>query len=140
MNIYLDFEATQFKENIIAIGAHCKYGDFDCLGKPPKGDRITNFITELTGISKDMVDTALDIETAFWDFHNWVYEVSSNGPTFFHVYGDMDKVFMANSLKHIQNPYLKRFVENLTDSLIDDTKTVKRFFHSNAIMDEIRFI
>ena len=54
MDFYLDFEATQFKSNIIAIGCSCEYGDFDCLVRPPRKDHITPFITNLTGISKEM--------------------------------------------------------------------------------------
>ena len=49
MNIYLDFEATQFGEHIIAIGAHCSLGDFDCLVKPPQGGKINKFITNESG-------------------------------------------------------------------------------------------
>ena len=44
MDFYFDFEATQFNENIIAIGATCDYGSFDCLVRPPEGDKITKFI------------------------------------------------------------------------------------------------
>lgn len=132
MNIYLDFEATQFKENIIAIGAHCVNGDFDCLVQPPKGDKVTNFITQLTGISKQLLVDAPTAEWAFYDFYQWLTEVSE-GPVFFHVYGDMDKVFLKNTAETIENPCLKDFVLNLAESVIDDSVKVRHFFHTKAI-------
>lgn len=70
MDFYFDFEATQFKENIIAIGATCEYGSFDCLVRPPKGDKVTKFITDLTGITPEMAETALSLDEAFFDL--WV--------------------------------------------------------------------
>lgn len=132
MDIYLDFEATQYKENIIAIGAHCVNGDFDCLVQPPKGDKVTNFITQLTGISKQLLVNAPTTEWAFYDLYNWLMEVSE-GPVFFHVYGDMDKIFLKNTAETIENPHLKDFVLNLSESVIDDSVKVQHFFHTKAI-------
>lgn len=137
MNIYLDFEATQFAENVIAIGASCIYGSFDCLVKTPKNDKITNFITELTGITKEMSKNALSTEEAFYDFYLWICEMGKcenhQTPIFFHTYGKTDKIFVKNAIKHIENPYLIEFVKNLSESLIDDSTEVCRFFHIKAI-------
>lgn len=132
MDIYLDFEATQFKENIIAIGAHCINGDFDCLTRPPRDDKLTNFITQLTGITQEMLEDAPAAEEAFYDLYQWLAAVSE-GPTFFHVYGDMDKIFLQNTAKYIDNPGIKQFVLNLANSVIDDSISVRHFFHSSSI-------
>ena len=132
MNVYLDFEATQYKENIIAIGAHCAYGDFDCLVQPPKGDKITSYITQLTNITKEMLVDAPTIDTAFYDLYQWLTQVS-DGPTFFHVYGDMDKIFLEHAAAQIDDPCLKDFASSLAASVIDDSLKVRRFFHTKAI-------
>ena len=54
MNFYIDFEANQFSDRIISIGCISENGNnFYSLCRPSKpGETITNFITELTGITK----------------------------------------------------------------------------------------
>ena len=136
MNIYLDFEATQFKGNIIAIGAYCDRGQFDCLVKPPKGDKVTKFITRLTGITPEMAKNALSIEEAFFDLYEWIFSITQDnigGPTFFHVFGDMDKVFLRNAARHCSVAGIKKFIKKLADSLIDDSKEVCEYFHTKAV-------
>ena len=135
MNIYLDFEATQFKENVIAIGASCEYGCFDCLVHPPKGDKITKFISKLTGITREMSEFSLSPDEAMNDFYEWLMEITKNynEPTFFHVFGNMDKIFLKNLAQHITNKQLQLFAENLTDSLIDDSNKVCKYFHTKAV-------
>ena len=135
MNIYLDFEATQFGEHIIAIGAHCDLGDFDCLVKPPHGDKINKFITQLTGITKEMVECAPSAEEAFRSFYNWVSEVVEYNPQpiFFHVYGNNDADFLRKTANHIENQEVVKFVRNLADSVIDDSKRVCKYFHAKTI-------
>jgi len=136
MDIYLDFEATQFKENIIAIGAYCSRGSFDCLVKPPKGDKVTNFISKLTGITSEMAKNALSIDEAFWDLYDWIHSITQDnfgGPTFFHVFGNMDKIFLKNTANFCKTEFVKTFIENLAESLIDDSKAVCQYFHMKNI-------
>lgn len=135
MNMYLDFEATQFGEHIIAIGAHCNNGDFDCLVQPPMGDKITPFITQLTGITKEMMINAPTAEEAFTSFYSWISEIIEYNPqpVFFHVYGSNDADFLHKTAKHIDNPEVAKFVKNLAYSLIDDSKQVCKYFHAKTI-------
>lgn len=135
MNMYLDFEATQFGENVLAIGAHSIYGEFDCLVKPPKGDKLTPFITQLTGITKEMLECASSQEEAFYDFREWVNEIASycKEPIFFHVYGNCDAEYLRHSANKIENQEIREFVENLAESLIDDSKKVCKYFHAHSM-------
>lgn len=135
MDFYFDFEATQFNENIIAIGATCEYGSFDCLVRPPKGDKVTKFITDLTGITPEMAETALSLDEAFFDLWVWMAEAGEyNGcPSFYHVFGNMDKVFLERAIPHINNPVIQEFVQNLSQSLVDDSRKVSKFFHMKTI-------
>ena len=135
MDMYLDFEATQFGENVLAIGAHSIYGEFDCLVKPPKGDKLTPFITQLTGITKEMLEYASTQKEAFYDFREWVNEITSycKEPIFFHVYGNCDADFLRHSARKIEDQEVREFVENLAESLIDDSKKVRKYFHAKNI-------
>ena len=135
MDFYLDFEATQFKSNIIAIGCSCEHGEFDCLVRPPRKDHITPFITNLTGISKEMSKDALEIEEAFIDFFSWISLMISENPeeSYFHVYGDMDKIFLEKTASHIVDIKLKQRVLSLANALIDDSIIVRRYFNVKSI-------
>lgn len=137
MNIYFDFEATQFKENIIAIGAFCDTSGekFDCLVKPPQGDKVTPFISNLTGITKEMSKNALSIEEAFSDLYNWITVITSytEGPLFYHTFGNMDKIFLQNTAQYCKDITIKTFMENLANSLIDDSIKVCQYFHIKSI-------
>ena len=133
MDIYFDFEATQFSERIIAIGATCEYGDFDCLVSSFK-KKITPFITQLTGITKEMVEDAPTANEAFIDLWQWIAQVNEGGePVFYHCYGESDRNFLHNTADKMEENAISRFVRKLADSMIDDSKTVCRFFHTKAI-------
>ena len=135
MNIYFDFEATQFSERVIAIGASCKYGDFDCLVSLYKKDKLTPFITQLTGITNEMLEGASDAEQAFTDLYNWIGEITEEAdtPIFYHCYGDSDTAFLINTANKMEQSKTRNFVLNLAESLLDDSREVKKFFHSKAI-------
>ncbi len=133
MDNYFDFEATQFSERIIAIGATCDYGDFDCLVSSFK-KKITPFITQLTGITKEMVEGAPTANDAFIDLWQWIAHVNEGGePVFYHCYGESDRNFLHNTADKMEENAMSRFVRKLADSMIDDSKIVCRFFHTKAI-------
>lgn len=134
MNIYFDFEATQFSNKIIAIGATCEYGDFWCLVST-HGKRINSFITQLTGITKEMVKDAPSVEEAFTDLREWISKMweCAEEPVFYHAYGDSDKDFLHSTSWNVENKEIANFMDDLADSLIDDSKKVTRFFHTKAI-------
>lgn len=135
MDIYFDFEATQFSERVIAIGASCEYGDFDCLVGLRKGDKLTKFITNLTGITKETLIGAPKAHSAFTDLYNWIGEMTaeSDTPVFYHCFGDSDPMFLINTANKMEDSEVKDFIVNLANSLLDDSHKVKRFFHSKSI-------
>ena len=69
MKFYLDFEATRFSNRIISIGCVAENGaTFYTLVKPGDKKKVDKFITELTGITNEMLATAPDSDAAYIQF------------------------------------------------------------------------
>ena len=138
MNIYFDFEATQYSDHIIAIGASCltsDYQNFFCLVSS-FANKMTPFITELTGITKeDLLTNGIEADEAFVKLWHWIRRITSmsDEPIFYHCYGDGDKNFLRKTADKIKDRYVAEFVNNLAESLIDDSKAVCRYFHTKAV-------
>lgn len=97
MKYYIDFEATQFSEEIISVG--CVREDeetFYMLVAPSEG-KITPFITNLTGITKEMLEVAATPDAVFEAFYDWVF-TKDNLPEFY-VWGDSDVGFIQHTFK-----------------------------------------
>ena len=53
MRYFIDFEASQFAEEIISVGCVDESGrSFYSLVRPKKPKKVTDFITKLTGITR----------------------------------------------------------------------------------------
>lgn len=97
MKYFIDFEATQFSEEIISVGCIREDGEtFYSLVAPAKG-KITPFITNLTGITKEMLDTAMNPDAVFEMFYDWAF-INDDSPDFF-VWGDSDVAFLKQTFK-----------------------------------------
>ena len=132
MNIYFDFEATQFSERVIAIGATCEYGEFGCLVSS-FAKKITPYITKLTGITKEMVKGAPTAEEAFSDLRDWLNEINDDEPMSYHCYGNADKYFLYNTARNIKDEEIATFIRSLADSLLDDSIIVNHYLGVDAI-------
>lgn len=134
MDIYFDFEATQFSEQVIAIGATCVYGDFDCLVSSFK-KKITPLISLTTGITEEMLEGAPTAEDAFIDLWQWIARVNEGGePVFYHCYyGESNRAWLLNTAAEMEENAMSHFVRKLADSMIDDSEVVCRFFDTGII-------
>ena len=135
MNIYFDFEATQYSDHIIAIGATCQQFHFFQLIST-FANKMTNFIATLTGITKEnLLTNGVDVDEAFSGLQKWIGQVveRSNEPVFYHCYGEGDKNFLRKTSDKIQSRAVAEFVENLAESIIDDSKAVFRYFRTKAV-------
>lgn len=132
MNFYLDFEATQFSERIISIGCVAENGmTFDSLVSPGKGEKITGFITKLTGITQAMVDDAASADDVFINFSNWVVEMAlcaKDPHPKYYVYGNNDADFLQRTINHMTNPMAISFATSIKALMTDYSKTVKQHF------------
>ena len=132
MNFYIDFEATQFSEKIISIGCVAENGmTFNSLINPGEGEKITSFITRLTGITQEMADSADSADDVFIDFANWVIEMASRAkdphPKYY-VYGNSDADFLQHTINHMSDPMAISFAISIKALMTDYSKTVKQHF------------
>lgn len=131
MNFYVDFEATQFSGHIIQIGCVNEQGQqFKKLVKPPKGEKVTDFITNLTGITNEMLENAPSADEVFIDLMNFIGTNSDNNPPQYFCYGDTDVGFIKKTMKYMTNPYACMMAQAMSANLIDYSKDVKAFFVS----------
>lgn len=132
MNFYIDFEATQFSERIISIGCVAENGmTFNSLVNPGKGEKITDFITKLTGITQEMVDNAESADNVFIDFANWVIDVAIGAKDphpMYYVYGNNDACFLQHTINNMTNPMAISFATSIKALMTDYSKIVKRHF------------
>ena len=75
MKFYLDLEAARFSNYIISIGCVCENGKtFSTFVKLPKKKKVDKFITELTGITNDMLRNAPTADEAFNLLFDFTYK------------------------------------------------------------------
>lgn len=119
MKYFVDFEATQFSNEIISIGCIREDGEtFYSLIAPVEG-KITPFITNLTGITKEMVDEAMNPDTVFETFHDWVFaDERSEAPDFF-CWGSSDVDFLRATFKRTKSLKARMMIGYMAGSLRD---------------------
>ena len=133
-NFMIDFEATQFSGRIISIGCVCErktYKEtFYTLVKPSKyGEKITQFITDLTGITNEMLEEAPTADQAFYDLYAWIYRVNEeNTIPHFYCYGNEDFNFIDKTVKYMMNFTSITYALFIKGAMEDCSNEVKKFF------------
>lgn len=132
MNFYLDFEATRFSNRIISIGCVAGNGaTFDTLVKPVNKEKVDKFITELTGITNDMLAEAPNADEAFNQLFDFI-KLNSNDekPPRYYVYGSSDVEFLEHTIKYMTDVRACICAQAIKGNLIDYASNVKVFFKS----------
>lgn len=125
MKYFIDFEATQFSNEIISIG--CVREDGECFySLVNTRKKITKFITELTGITKEDIATAPSPETVFSSFFSWC-ALDDGIPEFF-CYGDSDFNFVKKNFEKSTNFTAKAMLGYIYTGLVDYSPYVKFHF------------
>ena len=129
MNFYIDFEATQPENEIIAIGAVAENGTtFHTLVKPQLSS-ISPYISQMTHISAEDLEWAPDINKALIEFDAWMMNQESNIMNCrFISYGD-DNKFIKSTLPAISNEHAFTVAAILMAKIEDCSAETKRFFH-----------
>lgn len=125
MKFYIDFEATQFGGRIISIGCINERGQtFQTLCKPSKkGEKVTEFITELTGITNEVLETSPTADEAFNNFFSWVIANSENTLPEYFFFGNSDGKFITNTVKYMKDVRAISFAMSIK-SMMTDYSTV----------------
>jgi DNA polymerase III alpha subunit (gram-positive type) len=131
MKYFLDFEATQFSERIISIGCVSEKGDsFYTLVKPAKKkDKVNHFITELTGITNEMLADAPSADTAFNALFDFVLNTNDEEPLEYFCYGNSDKGFIQRTIAYMTDTRAITFAASIATLLQDYAKCVKKYFN-----------
>lgn len=129
MRYFLDFEATQFSQKIISIGCIADNGaTFSSFVNPKTKDKITKFITRLTGITKEMIANAPDADTVFNQLFDFICENSDGEAPTYYCYGNSDKTFLENTIKVMTNPRAIMCAEAIKSMLVDYSLEVQKYF------------
>lgn len=132
MKYFMDFEATQFDGFIISIGCVSEHGvQFRSLVRPPIGGKVNSFITNLTGITNEMLAAAPTADEAFTNFFDFIRLTNKDGnaPEYY-CYGENDVDFIKHTMRHMTEITSYTFAQALCANLIDYSKDVKTFFVS----------
>ena len=129
MKFFLDFEATQPENEIIAIGAVAENGaTFHTLVKPQLSS-ISPYVSQLTHISPEDLEKAPNIDKALIDFDLWMMSQESDiMKCRFIAYGDDSKV-VKSTLPAITNDHAFTCAAILMAKIEDCYDATRKFFH-----------
>lgn len=129
MKFYIDFEATQPENEIIAIGAIAENGTtFYSLVKPQLSS-ISNYVSQLTHISEVSLNKAKTIDEVIIAFDQWVMAQEPNiMKCDFLSYGD-DSTFVKATIPAVKNENAFVVMACLMAKIKDCSKEVFKFFN-----------
>lgn len=124
MKYFVDFEATQFSNEIIEIGCVREDGvEFQSYVNADK--KLTQFIINLTGITQDVVDNAPQSDEVFSDFYKWL---QGDTDIVFYCYGNSDIDFVKKNLRKSKNFEAQAALSMIGMALNDYAVSVKNHF------------
>lgn len=129
MKFFLDFEATRFSNRIISIGCVAGTGEtFETYVNPGAKKKVDKFITELTGITNEMLVDAPNADTAFKMLYDFIEANSDGEAPVYYVYGNSDVDFINSTLRHMSDTQACICAQAIAGNLIDYASVVKKFF------------
>jgi DNA polymerase III epsilon subunit-like protein len=133
MKYFIDFEATQYKQEIIQIGCVREDGqEFSSLIKPRKLKNVTRTITELTGITKEKLTHERSSDEVFEAFFEWL--CTDKTPASFFCYGNADIVFVKNNMnKCTRDIKAQAALSMIAANLTDVSELVKEHFRLEKV-------
>lgn len=133
MNFYIDFEATQPEQEIISIGVYSDNKEsFYALVKP-QFSTVSKYITDMTGITNEILEDRYDLDTALNDLYIWCANQESNlNEWHFYSYGDGDVDFIKYSMCNIQTQRPLIIASIMIATMKDFSKDVTRYFHGTV--------
>ena len=129
MNFYIDFEATQPENEIIAIGVAAENGaTFHSLVNP-QFSSISQYISQMTHITAEDLEKAPNINQVLRDFDLWLMVQEPNiMECRFIAYGD-DSKFIKSTLPAITEQHAFTVAAILMAKIEDCYDATRKFFH-----------
>ena len=127
MKYYIDFEATQYSNEIISIGCIDEIGRKFYSLVSANHKKVTGFITRLTGITKQDIKSAPTSDEVFTNFYHWVMAGGGTN-NIFYCYGDGDIEFINSTLKRTTAITAIACLNLLAKNLYDYSKEVKEHY------------
>lgn len=129
MRFFIDFEGTQFSQEIISVGVVAEDGETFYSTVKPKTGKINNFITNLTGLTKEEISKAPTADDVFEKLWNWIEEKAHMSNANFFVYGDQDFNFIRHTIKNCENYFANMCLCRMLGNLKNYSKIVTHTFH-----------
>ena len=126
MNYFVDFEATQFSNEIISIGCVREDGA-EFYSEVRARKKITGFITSLTGITDEQNKTAASSDEVFSRFFDWLME-SPDERAVFYCYGNTDINFIKKNLDLTKNLKAQAALSIMGTNLHDYSSVTRTHF------------
>ncbi len=124
MKYFVDFEATQFSNEIIEIGCVREDGaEFKSYVHAEK--KLTQFIINLTGITQETIDNAPSSDEVFSNFYKWL---QGDTDIEFYCYGNSDIDFVRKNLRMSKNFEAQAALSMIGMALNDYSNSVKKHF------------
>ena len=126
MRYFIDFEASQFAEEIISVGCVDESGrSFYSLVRPKKPKKVTDFITKLTGITRGEVLSAPEADEVFARFYDWL---DKSEALKFYCYGDCDRRFALNTVGAVTDFSAQTALSLIIANIVDFSVELRRHF------------
>lgn len=125
MKYFIDFEATQYSHEIISVGCVREDGQTFKSFVHVKPSKMSNFITQLTGITKEDVRNAPTSDEVFNNFYHWI---EGDTEMEFYCYGDADIEFIRTNLSKTTDMLAISALSIIGTNLNDFAPEAKRYF------------
>lgn len=126
MKYFIDFEATQFSNEIISIGCVREDGESFYSLINVKRKKMTKFITDLTGITKEDIANAPSADEVFSKFCDWLLEDKTKIEFF--CYGNNDITFIKTNLNKATAAKAQMALGLLSLEIVDFSTCVMKHF------------
>lgn len=129
MKYFIDFEASQYTQEIIAIGCVTESGEtFYSLVHTNRP--IGKFVSSLTSLTQEEIDSAPKPDVVFTAFAQWIQKTNTTQrPIQFICYGNADTTFALNTLKRIALSFSAQSILSVIAlNLVDYSENIKTIF------------
>ena len=124
MKYFIDFEATQYTNEIIEIGCVREDGEEFCSYVNAQ-KKLTKLIKELTNITQEVIDAAPSSDEVFKNFYQWIKDDTNIE---FYCYGSSDITFIKKNLSKTNNFEAQAALSMIGMALNDYAIEVKHHF------------